>query len=72
MFDVLIGNMDMFDKTELQFLGLTLLVMVLLLNPYQWALFTVFIILPALSMVALTAICVLVDSIVENLKKWER
>jgi len=58
----------MFEKHELQFWAVALLVMALILTPYQWALVTVFFILPALAMIALIALFALVDIVIDKIK----
>ena len=56
------------NKSDLPFIAVALLVMALVFNPEQWALVTVFIVIPALAMTALITLFVLVDIVIEKIK----
>jgi len=58
----------MFEKHELQFWAVALLVMALILTPYQWALVIAFVVVPVLFTAVLTGLFVLVDIVIDKIK----
>ena len=58
----------MFEKHELQFWAVALLVMALVLNTYQWALVIAFVVVPILFTTVLTGLFVLVDIVIDKIK----